>query len=113
MGGTYYNYIETLVIRIYFQRGIFGLPVLEDVASNIPVVATDKMPLPEVAINAGILAKPDNIRQVAKRMYKMGTSKTPKFEKVVWNDREVLVRLNCLTNCDCKSRIMYDTYFKI
>jgi glycosyltransferase involved in cell wall biosynthesis len=37
----------------------FGLPVLEAMASNVPVIAANKMSLPEVVNDAGILVEPE------------------------------------------------------
>lgn len=52
----------------------FGLPVLEAMASNVPVISSNKMSLPEVVNDAGILVDPDNIREVATRMQEVLTS---------------------------------------
>jgi len=52
----------------------FGLPVLEAMASNVPVIAANKMSLPEVVNDAGILVEPDNIQEVAQRMQELLTS---------------------------------------
>jgi glycosyltransferase involved in cell wall biosynthesis len=54
----------------------FGLPVLEAMASNVPVVAANKMSIPEVVNDAGILVEPDDIRQVAEKIYEVLTSET-------------------------------------
>lgn len=44
----------------------FGLPILEAMACKIPVIAADKMSLPEVVNNAGILVDPDNVLEISK-----------------------------------------------
>ena len=54
----------------------FGLPVLEAMASNVPVVAANKMSIPEVVNDAGILVEPDDIQQVAEKMYEVLMSET-------------------------------------
>lgn len=54
----------------------FGLPVLEAMASNVPVIAADKMSIPEVVNGAGILVDPDNIQSIADRMHELLTSES-------------------------------------
>ena len=43
----------------------FGLPVLEAMSSGIPVIASDKMSIPEIVGDAGILVDPLNIQNTA------------------------------------------------
>jgi len=46
----------------------FGLPVLEAMASRVPVISSNKMSLPEVVNNAGILVEPDNVLEISELM---------------------------------------------
>jgi len=46
----------------------FGLPVLEAMASDTPVIAANKMSIPEVVNDAGILVDPDDIESVSEYM---------------------------------------------
>lgn len=46
----------------------FGLPVLEAMASKIPVISSNKMSLPEVVNDGGILVEPDDIIEISKLM---------------------------------------------
>lgn len=46
----------------------FGLPVLEAMASNIPVIASNKMSIPEVVNNAGIMVEPDDTETISKNI---------------------------------------------
>lgn len=43
----------------------FGLPILEAMACGIPVVASNRMSVPEVVGDAGIVVNPDNIEKLA------------------------------------------------
>ena len=53
----------------------FGLPVLEAMATGIPVVASNLSSLPEVVGNAGILVNPYNIEEIAQAIYRVLTDK--------------------------------------
>jgi len=43
----------------------FGLPVLEAMASGVPVIASDRMSVPEVVGDAGIVVDPDSLADLA------------------------------------------------
>src|SRR5205809_2773098 len=51
----------------------FGLPILEAMSSGIPVIASNKMSIPEVVGNAGILVNPDDINDIATRIEDVAT----------------------------------------
>jgi glycosyltransferase involved in cell wall biosynthesis len=53
----------------------FGLPVLESMASGVPLIASNKMSIPEVTNDAGILVEPNDIENIAVQMQKILTSK--------------------------------------
>lgn len=46
----------------------FGLPVLEAMVCNIPVIASNKMSIPEIVQNAGYIVDPENIKEIAESM---------------------------------------------
>ncbi|MCS3705891.1 glycosyltransferase involved in cell wall biosynthesis [Salinibacter ruber] len=46
----------------------FGLPVLEAMACGTPVIASDRMSVPEVVGNAGLTVDPDNVEEMADAM---------------------------------------------
>lgn len=54
----------------------FGLPVLESMACDVPVIAGNKMSIPEVVNDAGILLEPTDIGAIASNMHKVLTDKT-------------------------------------
>jgi glycosyltransferase involved in cell wall biosynthesis len=66
----------------------FGLPILEAMASEVPVISANKMSLPEVANDAAILVDPDNVSEIAKKMQEVlscGDKKKAMIEKGLEN----------------------------
>ena len=49
----------------------FGLPVLEAMSCGTPVVASNRMSIPEVAGDAALIVDPDNIEEMAEAIYKV------------------------------------------
>lgn len=49
----------------------FGLPVLEAMACGTPVVASNRMSVPEVAGDAALIVDPDNIEEMAEAIYRV------------------------------------------
>jgi len=49
----------------------FGLPLIEAMAADCPVISADKASLPEALGDAGIMVDPFNIEEVADKMYKL------------------------------------------
>ncbi|MGI8951198.1 MAG: glycosyltransferase family 4 protein [Chitinophagaceae bacterium] len=60
----------------------FGLPVLEAMAANVPVIAANKMSIPEVVNDAGILAEPENVEDIASKMQQVLSSKSLRNELI-------------------------------
>jgi len=60
---TLYRAAEVLILLSYYEG--FGLPILEAMASGIPVVASYSTSLPEVVGEAGLLVDPDAPEQIA------------------------------------------------
>lgn len=54
----------------------FGLPILEAMACKVPVIAANKMSLPEVVNDAGILVEPEDVNQVASIIETISTNET-------------------------------------
>lgn len=54
----------------------FGLPVLEAMACDVPVIAGNKMSIPEVVNDAGILTEPTDIETIASQMQQVLTDET-------------------------------------
>jgi glycosyltransferase involved in cell wall biosynthesis len=58
-----YQSADALVFLSFYEG--FGFPILEAMASGIPVIASDRTALPEIAGNAAILVSPDNPQEAA------------------------------------------------
>jgi glycosyltransferase involved in cell wall biosynthesis len=57
---------EAFVLLSYYEG--FGLPILEAMASGVPVVASNYTCLPEVVSSAGLLVSPDEPKQAAEAL---------------------------------------------
>ncbi len=75
-----YKYAELFV----FLSGMefFGLPVLEAMASSVPVISANKMSLPEVVNNAGKLVEPDDVLEISKLMNELCNDKKLRAELI-------------------------------
>ncbi|TAE77721.1 MAG: glycosyltransferase family 1 protein [Bacteroidetes bacterium] len=51
----------------------FGLPIIEAMACNVPVITSNVTSMPEVAGNAGVLVSPYELSQVTEAMVKLTT----------------------------------------
>ncbi len=60
----------------------FGLPVLEAMACDVPVIAGNKMSIPEVVNDAGILLEPTDISSIASSMYKVLADQTLRMQLI-------------------------------
>jgi glycosyltransferase involved in cell wall biosynthesis len=65
----YYNAADVLCFPSYFEG--FGLPVLEAMASRLPVVAGNSSSTPEVIGDTGILVKPFDVEGFAHWMHEI------------------------------------------
>ena len=64
---------EAMVYLSYFEG--FGIPVLESIYCEVPVIISDRTSLPEVAGQGGIVIEPFNINAAAQAMDKIITDK--------------------------------------
>ncbi|MFN3446424.1 MAG: glycosyltransferase family 4 protein, partial [Bacteroidia bacterium] len=58
------------MVYIPFFEG-FGLPIVEAMACDVPVITSDVTSMPEVASGAGVLVSPHDVKQVADAMIKL------------------------------------------
>ncbi len=64
MGGAY-----ALVFASLFEG--FGIPILEALQCNVPVIVSNTSSMPEVAGDAGLLVDPNNVQDIADKMQLM------------------------------------------
>jgi glycosyltransferase involved in cell wall biosynthesis len=57
-------------VYIPFFEG-FGLPIVEAMACDVPVITSNVTSMPEVAADAGILVSPNDLNQVTEAMTKL------------------------------------------
>ncbi|HEX5151085.1 MAG TPA: glycosyltransferase family 1 protein [Parafilimonas sp.] len=68
-------YAEASLFVFISSMEFFGLPVLEAMAAEVPVIAANKMSLTEIVNDAGILIDdPDNINEVSEKIKDVLTS---------------------------------------
>ncbi|MBP9688348.1 MAG: glycosyltransferase family 4 protein [Bacteroidia bacterium] len=58
------------MVYIPFFEG-FGLPIIEAMACDVPVITSNVTSMPEVAADAGILVSPNNVVEVSEAMIKL------------------------------------------
>lgn len=58
------------MVYIPFFEG-FGLPIVEAMACDVPVITSNVTSMPEVAANAGILVSPDDVNEVTDAMIRL------------------------------------------
>ncbi len=68
----WYNAADLLVYPCAYAG--FGLPPLEAMACGTPVITSNTTSLPEVVGDAGIMVNPNNIEELAEKMYEVLTN---------------------------------------
>lgn len=60
----------------------FGIPVIEAMQCDVPVIASNVTSLPEIISDAGLLVNPENIHEIAGAMIKIDEEKTLRKELI-------------------------------
>lgn len=63
---------EALVYVPFFEG--FGIPIIEAMSCNVPVITSDTSSMPEVAGDAALLADPFSVDSIANQMLKLASS---------------------------------------
>jgi glycosyltransferase involved in cell wall biosynthesis len=66
-------YRGALFVAFVSQYEGFGLPILEAMASDVPVITSTLSAMPEVAGNAALLVNPNSVDEIASAMRRLGT----------------------------------------
>ena len=66
---NYYKNAELLFFPSQYEG--FGLPVVDAMASGLPVAVSNRSSLPEIAGDAGLIFDPDNIEDMAEQIHKI------------------------------------------
>ena len=69
---------EALIYISYFEG--FGIPVLEAMKLDVPVICSNRSSLPEVAGDAAILVDPDDHHTIADKMYSIVNDESVRIE---------------------------------
>ena len=68
-----YSEAEILLLLSFYEG--FGIPILEAMECGIPVITSNISSMPEVAGEAALLVDPNNIQEIAEKMYNIINSK--------------------------------------
>ena len=64
--GEYMRFASIFAFPSYFEG--FGMPLVEAMASGVPVVASDRTSIPEIVGSAGLMSSPDDDRDFANNL---------------------------------------------
>jgi len=68
----YYNSVDLFIFPSYYEG--FGLPVLEAMASGVPVITSNGTSLPEIIGSTSIMISPLNVKMLAEEALKLLTN---------------------------------------
>jgi glycosyltransferase involved in cell wall biosynthesis len=60
----------------------FGLPILEAMYSNVPVITSNRTSMPEVAGDAALLVNPESVEEIAEAMKKLAHNRVLRYSLV-------------------------------
>lgn len=86
----------------------FGIPIVEAIECNVPVICSNTTSMPEVAGNAAYLVDPTNIKEISLAMYKLAFEK-PIREKLINN----AIKRHGYFSWDKSSKLLWETVEKV
>jgi glycosyltransferase involved in cell wall biosynthesis len=78
--GRIYTHAKVFAFLSYYEG--FGLPILEAMVHNIPVITSNCSSLPEIAGDAAIICDPDDTEGISKSLHKLISSEKVRREYI-------------------------------
>jgi glycosyltransferase involved in cell wall biosynthesis len=60
----------------------FGIPIIEAMACNVPVIVSNSSAMPEIAATAGFYIDPDSVKSIADGIYTLDTNSEVRLQLI-------------------------------